>query len=48
MTARSMTTSASAPAAASGAIAMGKNMWKFDFNKGHDFAARDNYGEELR
>lgn len=25
---------------------MGKNMWKFDFNKGHDFAAKDNYGSE--
>ena len=25
--------------------AMGKNMWKFAFNRGHDFAARDNYGE---
>jgi hypothetical protein len=25
--------------------AMGKNMWKFDFNRGHDFAARDDYGE---
>ena len=24
--------------------AMGKNMWKFEFNKGHDFEARDNYG----
>ena len=24
--------------------AMGKNMWKFDFNNGHDFDARDNYG----
>ena len=24
--------------------AMGKNMWKFDFNRGHDFQARDNYG----
>lgn len=24
--------------------AMGKNMWKFAFNKGHDFQARDNYG----
>src|SRR5450759_5655028 len=23
--------------------AMGKNMWKFDFNRGHDFQARDNY-----
>ena len=26
--------------------AMGKNMWKFDFNRGHDFQARDNYGRE--
>ncbi|HEX5176405.1 MAG TPA: lamin tail domain-containing protein, partial [Chthoniobacteraceae bacterium] len=26
-------------------FAMGKNMWKFDFNKGHDFAPRDNYGK---
>jgi hypothetical protein len=25
-------------------FAMGKNMWKFDFNRGHDFAAYDNYG----
>lgn len=25
-------------------FAMGKNMWKFDFNKGHDFEALDNYG----
>lgn len=25
-------------------FAMGKNMWKFDFNKGHDFQARDDYG----
>jgi hypothetical protein len=25
---------------------MGKNMWKFQFNRGHDFAARDNYGKE--
>ncbi|HAB15038.1 MAG TPA: hypothetical protein DCE44_01175 [Verrucomicrobiales bacterium] len=24
--------------------AMGKNMWKFDFNRGHDFQARDNWG----
>jgi hypothetical protein len=24
--------------------AMGKNMWKFDFNRGHDFIARDNWG----
>lgn len=27
--------------------AMGKNMWKFDFNRGHDFVARDNYGERF-
>ena len=26
--------------------AMGKNMWKFDFNRGHEFEARDNYGEK--
>ena len=26
--------------------AMGKNMWKFDFNRGHRFQARDNYGNE--
>jgi hypothetical protein len=26
--------------------AMGKNMWKFDFNRGHDFKARDNWGRE--
>jgi len=25
--------------------AMGKNMWKFDFNRGRRFEARDNYGE---
>lgn len=25
--------------------AMGKNMWKFDFNRGHDFQGRDNYGK---
>lgn len=23
---------------------MGKNMWKFDFNRGHSFQARDDYG----
>jgi hypothetical protein len=23
---------------------MGKNMWKFDFNRGHEFQARDDYG----
>ncbi|MBE0537337.1 MAG: lamin tail domain-containing protein [Phycisphaerae bacterium] len=26
--------------------AMGKNMWKFDFNRGHDFQARNDYGEK--
>lgn len=26
--------------------AMGKNMWKFDFNRGHGFQAKDNYGQE--
>ncbi len=26
--------------------AMGKNMWKFDFNPGHDFQGRDNYGRK--
>ena len=26
--------------------AMGKNMWKFDFNTGHDFQGRGNYGEK--
>lgn len=26
--------------------AMGKNMWKFDFNRGHSFEARDNYGDK--
>lgn len=25
---------------------MGKNMWKFDFNRGHSFEARDNYGKK--
>ena len=25
---------------------MGKNMWKFDFSRGHSFQARDNYGDE--
>jgi len=24
---------------------MGKNMWKFDFNRGHAFEARDDYGQ---
>ncbi len=28
--------------------AMGKNMWKFDFNRGHEFEARDDYGRKLR
>ena len=27
---------------------MGKNMWKFDFNRGHDFEARDNYGKKYK
>ncbi len=26
--------------------AMGKNMWKFDFNRGHSFQARDHYNRE--
>ena len=26
--------------------AMGKNMWKFDFTRGHSFQARDDYGRE--
>ncbi len=25
--------------------AMGKNMWKIDFNRGHEFQAYDNYGQ---
>ena len=25
---------------------MGKNMWKFDFNRGHEFQARDDYGNK--
>ena len=25
--------------------AMGKNMWKFDFNRGHEFQPLDNYGQ---
>jgi len=25
---------------------MGKNMWKFDFNRGHSFQARDDYGQK--
>ncbi len=28
--------------------AMGKNMWKIDFLKGHHFQARDNWGREYR
>jgi hypothetical protein len=28
--------------------AMGKNMWKFDFNTGHDFQAHDEFGEEYK
>ncbi|MBW8016750.1 MAG: hypothetical protein FVQ82_11230 [Planctomycetes bacterium] len=28
--------------------AMGKNMWKFDFNRGHSFQARDNYGKKYK
>ncbi|HUU17365.1 MAG TPA: lamin tail domain-containing protein [Sedimentisphaerales bacterium] len=28
--------------------AMGKNMWKFDFNRGHHFQARDDYGEKYK
>jgi len=28
--------------------AMGKNMWKFDFNKGHPLAARDDHGQFYR
>ncbi|MCL4176876.1 MAG: lamin tail domain-containing protein [Verrucomicrobia bacterium] len=27
---------------------MVKNMWKFDFNRGHDFEARDNWGRKYR
>ncbi|MBN1517285.1 lamin tail domain-containing protein [Candidatus Sumerlaeota bacterium] len=27
-------------------FAMRKNMWKFDFNRGHYFQARDNYGDK--
>src|SRR5439155_11452410 len=26
--------------------AMGKNMWKFDLNRGHSFQARDDYGKK--
>ena len=28
--------------------AMGKNMWKFDFNRGHAFQARDQYGQDYK
>lgn len=28
--------------------AMGKNMWKFDFNRGHDLRMRDNRGGRMR
>ena len=28
--------------------AMVKNMWKFDFNRGHDFQARDNWGRKFK
>ena len=28
--------------------AMGKNMWKFDFNRGHRFQARDDYGRKYQ
>jgi len=27
---------------------MGKNMWKFDFNRGHEFQALDEYGQPLK
>lgn len=27
---------------------MVKNMWKFDFNRGHDFEPRDNWGRKLK
>ena len=27
---------------------MAKNMWKFDFNRGHDFAPRDNWGSKFK
>jgi hypothetical protein len=27
---------------------MGKNMWKFDFNRGHDFQAKDDYGQPYK
>jgi hypothetical protein len=28
--------------------AMGKNMWKFNFNRGHRFEARDDYGKKYK
>ncbi len=28
--------------------AMVKNMWKFDFNRGHDFQMRDDYGKQYK
>ena len=28
--------------------AMGKNMWKFNFNRGHRFQARDDYGKKYK
>ncbi len=28
--------------------AMGKNMWKFDLNRGHDFQFRDNWGNKIK
>lgn len=28
--------------------AMGKNMWKFDFNRGHRFESRDNWGRSYK
>ncbi len=28
--------------------AMGKNMWKFDFNRGHEFQAKDDYGRPYK
>ncbi|UCG58347.1 MAG: lamin tail domain-containing protein, partial [Phycisphaerales bacterium] len=28
--------------------AMGKNMWKFDFNRGHSFQARDDFGKKYK
>ena len=43
-TARSTTTSATAARGGVWRYSMGKNMWKFDFNRGHYFQARDDYG----